>query len=245
MGTAQNDLNRNIPDPSWRSLYIAGGISGVLIGILLVLAIVLLSITPQAPSSGGVATLRYIASNRLLYIVGQVIGFAPVFLEIVVFLALLMALKGFNKSATAIGSVLAIISQAIVLASVNFGGLVSLSDNYMAAATDAQRAVFANAAEWAIAYNNSVSASGIDAIMTSCAIGVLILSLVMLKGVFHKAIAILGITTGILGIISAFGIFISPLPVTPQLGIGYTLYAFFLTIWFVAVGFKLYKLGKD
>ena len=245
MDTTESTRERNIPDQSWKSLYKAGGISGVLVGILLIIAIVLISITPQAPTSGGIATLEYIASNRLVYIVGQVVGIAPVFLEIVVFLALLMALKGFNKSAAAIGSVLAIVSQAVVLASVNFGGLVNLSDNYMVAVTDAQRAVFANAAEWAIAFNNSVSASGIDVIMTSGAIGVLILSFLMLKGVFQKGIAVLGIIAGVLGIISAFGVFISPLPVTPQLGIGYTLYAFILTIWLVAVGIKLYKLGRD
>jgi hypothetical protein len=168
------------PDPSWRGLYKTGGVLGVLIGVLLIIALVLLSTTPQAPSSGGAATLQYIASHRLFYIVVQVIGVAPVFLEIVVFLALYLALKHLNKSSAAIGSVLALVSQALVLASLNFGGLVSLSDQYMATTTDAQRAVFANTAEWAIAFNNSVSATGIDAIMTSCAIGVFILSLVML-----------------------------------------------------------------
>ena len=65
--------------------------------------------------------------------------------------------------------------------------------------------------------------------MTTCAIGVFILSLVMLKGVFHKGVALFGILTSVLGIVSAFGIFLSPLPVTPQLGIGYTLYAFLFT----------------
>jgi hypothetical protein len=124
-----------------------------------------------------------------------------------------------------------------------FGGLVYLSDNYMAATTDAQRAALATAAEWAIAVNNAVSAAGIDPILTSCAIGVLVISFVMLKGIFHKSVAYFGIITGALGIISALGIIVRPIAVPPPLGIAYTVYSFFLVIWFVAVGLKLYRLG--
>ena len=109
-----------------------------------------------------------------------------------------------------------------------FGGLVYLSDNYMAATTDAQRIAFATAAEWAIAVNNAVSAAGIDPLLTACAIGVLVISLVMLKGIFPKGVAYFGIVTGALGIISAFGIIVRPIAVPPPLGIGYTVYCFFL-----------------
>ena len=233
------------PDASWRSLYKVGGVSGVLTGVLLIISMVLIFTTPQAPSSGGSATLQYIASNKLVYIVEQVLGLAPVFLEIIALLALYMVIKNLNKSYAVIGSVLAICSQAIVLAYTTFGGLVYLSDNYMAATTDAQRITFATAAEWAIAVNNGVSAAGIDPIMTASAIGVLVISLVMLKGIFHKGIAYWGIGTGILGIISAFGIIIRSISVPPPLGIGYLLYAFLLTAWFVAVGIKLYRLGSS
>jgi hypothetical protein len=69
------------------------------------------------------------------------------------------------------------------------------------------------------------------------------LVLVMLKGIFPKGVAYFGIVTGALGIISAFGIIVRPIAVPPPLGIGYTVYTFFLTIWFVAVGLKLYRLG--
>jgi hypothetical protein len=154
-----------------------------------------------------------------------------------------MAIKNLNKSYAAIGSLLAIVSQALVLAYMTFGSLVYLSDNYLAATTDAQRTAFAIAAEWAIAVNNAVSAAGIDPILTACAIGVLVISFVMLKGVVPKGVAYFGIVTGPLGIMSAFGIIVRPIAVPPPLGIGYTVYAFFLTIWFVAGGFKLYRLG--
>ena len=232
-------------DPSWRGLYKAGGVSGVLIGALLIISMVLVFITPQAPGSGGAETLQYIASNKLVYIVEQVLGLAPIFLEIIALLALYMVIKQLNKSYAAIGSVLAIVSQAIALSYITFGGLVYLSNNYIAATTDAQRGTFATAAEWAMAVNNGVSATGIDPILTASAIGILIISLVMLRGIFHKGIAYLGILTGVMGIISAFGIIIRPLAVPPPLGIGYILYSFFLTAWFVVVGIKLYRLGSS
>jgi hypothetical protein len=244
MITSETDQDRNKPDPSWRDLYKVGGISGVLMGVLVIISMVLVFTTPQTPSSGGVATLQYIASHRSVYIVEQVLGLAPVFLEIVTLAALFMAIRNLNKSYAAVGTLLAMVSQALALSYVTFGSLVYLSDHYMAATADAQRATFAAAAEWAMAVNNAVSAAGIDPIMTACAIGVLIISSVMLKGVFHKGVAYWGIVTGALGIISAFGIIIKPIAVPPPLGLGYILYSFFLTIWFVAVGVRLYRLSR-
>lgn len=244
MFTTQTERYPNNRDPSWRSLYKAGGVCGILTGVLLIISMVLLFTTPQAPNSGGAAILQYIASNKLVYIIEQVLGIAPLFLEIIALMAIYIVIRNLNKSYAAIGSVLAIISQSIVLAYITFGGLVYLSDNYMTATTDAQRTAFATAAEWPVAVNNAVSAAGIDPIMTACAIGILVISLVMLKGIFHKGIAYLGLLTGIVGIISALGIIIRPLSVPPPLGMGYLLYSFFLTTWFVAVGIKLYRLGK-
>jgi hypothetical protein len=155
----------------------------------------------------------------------------------VVFLALYVALKQLNKSYAALGAIVAIASEVIALAynssppSLN-GGLVYLSDHYMAATTAAQRATFANAAEGLIAVSNAVNAAGI-----LTAIGILILSLVMLKGVFPKGIAYLGIVTGALGIVSE--------ALRPILGPGYIVYGLLLPTWFLAVGWRLYKLGSS
>ncbi len=105
------------------------------------------------------------------------------------------------------------------------GGLVYLSDYYVAATTAAQRAAFATAAEGLIAVSNAVNAAGI-----LTAIGMLILSLVMLKGVFHKGFAYLGIVS------EAFRDILGP---------GYYVYGLLLPIWFLAVGWKLYRLGSS
>ena len=227
------------PDPSWRGLYRAGGVSAVLFVVLTIVSIVLAFITPQPQSSGGslmlpggVATLQYIALNRSVFILDQILFVGPVVLTIVVFLALYVALKHLSKSFAAIGAVVGIVG--VVLSLVPFsivGGLVYLSDQYVAATTVVQRAVFATAADSLIAQNNIVSVGGI-----LFAVGVLVISLAMLKGVFHKGIAYLGIVTGVVGIICE--------SLRPILGPGYSIYLILL-IWLILVGWKLYRLGSS
>jgi hypothetical protein len=196
---------------------------------------VLIFTTPQPPISGGAATLEYIAANKVIYITELVLFLAPSVVAMIVFLALYMALKHLNKSLAAIGALIAIASQIIGLAynsspqSLN-GALVLLSDQYMAASTAVQRAAYATAAESLIAMANAVNASGI-----LFSTGILIISIVMLKGVFHKGIAYLGIVTGVIAILSeAFRPFIS---------FGYIVFFILEVIWFIAVGWKLFRLG--
>ena len=88
------------------------------------------------------------------------------------------------------------------------------------------------AAEVFLAENNSTGAVGI---LTP--VGILILSLVMLKGFFPKGVAYLGIVTGALGIVSE--------ALRPILGPGYFVYGLLLPTWFLAVGWTLYRLGSS
>lgn len=225
------------PDPSWRELYRAGGISAALFVVLIIVPLVLINTMPQPPIAGGAATLQYIASYKPVYII-ELVSFVGLSLPaMVVFLALYGALKHLNKSYAALGALIGIASEIIALAyssspqSLN-SGLVYLSDQYMAATTVAQRAAFANAAEALIAVSNAVNAAGI-----LTAAGILILSLVMLKGVFPRGIAYLGIVTGAVGIVSEV--------LRNMLGAGYYVYGLLLPIWFLAVGWKLYRLAAS
>src|SRR5437763_1997469 len=225
------------PDPSWRGLYRVGGVSAALYVVLIIIPLVLLNTTPLPPLSGGAAMLQYIASHKPVYII-ELVSFVGLSLPaMVVFLALSVALKHLNKSYAALGALVGIASEVIALAynsspqSLN-PGLIYLSDHYVAATTVAQRAAEATAAEGLIAVSNAVNAAGI-----LTALGMLILSLVMLKGVFQKGVAYLGIVTGALGIVSeAFRDILGP---------GYYVYGLLLPIWFLAVGWKLYRLGSS
>ncbi len=224
------------PDFSWRGLYRVGGVCALLAGVLYIIALVLDFILPPAPAAGGAAMLQYVASNRSLYILGQTLWLAPSVLLMVVFLALPIALKHLNKCYAAIGALIGIASWALTLAWPTTGGgghaLVYLSDQFIAATNAAQRAVFATAAEGFIAQNTIPTIIGILE-----PIGILILSLLMLKGVFHKSVAYFGIVTGVLGIVSE--------ALRPILGVGYAIYGVLLIVWFLVIGWNLYRLGSS
>lgn len=223
------------PDPSWKRLYWAGGISALLASLVYLIAIVVEFTMPEAPTSGGVATLEYIAAHRSVYILQQILWLAPSILLIVVFLAFYPALKDLDKSFAAIGSVLGIASWAVTLAYPATGGgapaLVYLSDQFGAASTDAQRAAFAAAAETFIAQNYVATLMGVLE-----ALGVLIVALVMIKGIFRRGVAYLGIATGAIGIVSE--------ALKPILGIGYIVYGLLILVWLIAIGWELFRLAK-
>ncbi|HEU5383579.1 MAG TPA: hypothetical protein VFV38_49895 [Ktedonobacteraceae bacterium] len=224
-----------VPDPSWRSLYRAGGISAILFTVSVLVAIVLIMIMPPPLNADGVTTLHYIASHKAVYVIEQVLWLAPGVFGAVTFVALFSALKHLNKSYVALGTLAGFVSWVLGLAIPTTGGgapvLVVLSDQYLAASTVAQHTALATAAEVFIAQNNTPSASGLLA-----PVGILILSLVMLKGVFPRRVAYLGIVTGALGIVSE--------ALRPMIGPGYIVYGLLLPIWFLVIGWKLSRLAR-
>ena len=224
------------PNPSWRGLYQVGGVSAGLFVVLLVAAIALAIATEQPPTSGGAATLEYIAAHRAVYVIHQQLWLVPGFFAMVTYLALYVALKHVNKSYAALGAVVGGVAWALTLAmpttSTGAPALVYLSDQYATTIDPAQRATFVAAAENLIALNLTPTAVGV---LTT--VGTLITSVVMLQGVFHKGIAYLGIVTGALGIVSEV--------LRPVLAGGYGVYGMLLLIWMGAIGWKLHRLADE
>lgn len=110
-------------------------------------------------------------------------------------------------------------------------GLVYLSDQY-ATAGAARQAGLEASAEALIAQNSAFNPI-YEALM---GLGILFLSLAMLKGVFPRYVAYLGITTCVAAFIG--------LSLYPIVGLGYFFWWAFLIVWLLAVGWKLYKLGR-
>jgi hypothetical protein len=153
----------------------------------------------------------------------------------VILLALSVALKQVDKGYAAIAGLIGVSSWALTLALPVSGGgspvLVYLSDQYASATTAEQRTAFATVAEGFIAENNTPNVVGV---LTT--VGILLISLIMLKGVFPRWIAYLGIATGAIGIVSE--------TFRPLLGAAYSVYGVLLFAWFLTVGWKLYALGR-
>lgn len=187
------------PDPSWSLLYRIGGVSAWIVVGMTVAAIVLYAATPAPPTAGGMATLNYIAEHRTLYIVQQQLWLVPGVFAVLTYLALYPALKHLDRSLSALGAVVGGSAWALTLAipttSTAAPALVYLSDQFKATADPVRRASVVADAETLIAQNRTPAVVNI-----LLAVGLLVVSVVMLKGVFPTAVAYLGIAAGVLGI---------------------------------------------
>jgi hypothetical protein len=224
------DTNR--PDPSWRGLYRAGGVAAmlyVLLGIVVP--------TVQVVSAGydfhltAPALLAYIGAHRTWWIVLQTLVLGTGLLAVVVFASLFAATWRLDPSKAAVGAVVAVASQILFVAYYPvLLGLVYLSDRY-AVAPDAQRVSLVAAAEALIAQNNAINPLYEPVLAAS----VSLLSLVMLKGIFPRPTAYVGL--------AVFPAALVGLALEPLVGVGYFWWWIVLVVWFTLVGWRLYELG--
>jgi hypothetical protein len=187
------------------------------------------------PVSGGEATLRFIADHKASYIAQQLLWLVPSLFGLIVFVALLIALLPASPSLAVLGFAVGGASWTALLAvpvtSEGTLSLVYLSDQYAAAADPAARSAFIAAAEAFVAENNTVSLAGV---LTP--LGVLLISLPMVRGAFPHWAGWLGIVTGVLGLVSEALRF-----ATPAL---YAVYGPLLWVWFAVVGISLLRLPR-
>jgi hypothetical protein len=234
--TTQKMMNDVVDSDKW--MYKVGGASGILvfIGYFILIALYVTG----TPPSGSEERLIFFAGHAAQW--WSIIGLSVLtnFLRLLVFFSLFFALKGINRSAALIAVAfegLFVVIECATSYGTMFPALMNLSSQYAAATSDAQRAVYVTAA-------TSIDAalgSGFLAVYVILvpAISTLVISFVMLKGVFNKATAYLGLVTGILAIVSVVGpYFVSALsnivPIMSALSM----------VWFLLVGYKLYRLGQ-
>ncbi len=222
-------------DPSWAGLYRLGAFSALLYVVLVLVPIVLVFAAPVPPTDGGLL-LTYIAAHQGVYLTELACFVGLSVPALVVFAAVTAALKDVNKSSALLGGLFGIVSETIALALGSspqslHGGLVVLSNSYTDAATEAQRASLASAADALIATTNAVSWAGI---LTAAAI--LILSAGMRGSDFGRVVAGVGMLAGAVGIVAE--------TFRPVIGPGYLLYGLLLPAWFALVGWKLLQLRR-
>jgi len=223
-------------DPSWKGLYRWGGISALLAGVISFICIALAFRIGALPS-GGEAVLKYLSGQTTLaYTIYGLIILADI-LGILFLLALYLALKGVNKNAmlaaTGFEGLGLVLDLGVTV--ISWIGLITLSQNYAAATSDAQRAAYVAVADYALAV---IAVSGPVFSLVTSSIGALIASLVMLRGVFNRATAYLGIAASIVGLVYGISVF------GPALTILFIIAILLSGIWYLLVGYRLYRLGK-
>jgi hypothetical protein len=228
-------------DPAWKGLYRLGGIS-LIVGPLILIPELFLLFTGPPQTSGTSARLTFLASNKLGFITFIGIFILRDTLFIIGILALYFALKGVNRTYMLIANVLMLIgtvSEIGVGATFNYVQ-IALGDSYAAATTDAQKAAYVASADLAIGVVSSVvSLQGIFFVAA-----IIIISLVMLKGIFHKILAYVGIVLGIVSFVGGIAGGFGPPPFSIIGILALTSFSILGFIWLPIVGYKLYKLGR-
>lgn len=218
--------------PAWGPLYRVGGLAGLLVVLSGVVALILYSLNAP-PVSGSEATLRFIADHKASYIAQQLLWLLPSLFGLIVFVALLIALFPTSPNLAVLGFAVGGASWTALLAvpvtSEGTLSLVYLSDQYTAATDPTARSAFVAAAEAFVAENNTVSIAGV---LTP--LGILLISLPMVRGALPHWAGWLGIATGALGLVSEALRF-----ATPAL---YAVYGPLMWAWFVVVGVSLLRL---
>jgi hypothetical protein len=238
MSGQEQKMLANAVDSNWKWLYRVGGICALLLGTGYIIMIGLYA-PIGVPPKGAEALLTYLAGSTRTW--WGILGLSVLtdFLFIPFALALYLALKGINRGAMLVATSCVVLFVVLDLAVTwtNYASLITLSRDYTGATNDAQKAAIVAAAR----YPSAVLESTLFAVYVIVvpAVGILITGLVMLKGVFSKTTAYLGLGSGILSIVSVVGpLFVGFFSQSIIIASGLT------TLWVFLAGYRLYRLGQ-
>jgi hypothetical protein len=162
---------------------------------------------------------------------------------VVVFLALYAALRQANPSWMAIALAFAFLGSGIFLATNHPFAMYSLSHQYAAATTDAQRATLLAAGQALLAHTNQRAVGGFNLGLFLVSVAGLLASSVMLQSyAFSKSTAYIGLLANVLSLADYLRQALTTSAIAALLVILPN--ALFLVIWYGSVGRRLYRLGS-
>jgi len=229
-------------DFAWKSLFRVGGAGALIVAVLLSIEIVVFTAYPLPSTVVGYFTL--FQSNRLIGLLDLYLLEIPAYaLFVPMFLALYAALRRTNESYMALAAILAIIGTAVFLATNNPFSMLSLSDQYAAATTDAERSMLLAAGQAMLASTSQRAVGGFNMGFLLVSVAGLIVSAVMLRGnIFSKATAHVGILANALSLADYFR-----LAFVPAAGLLILFLAIasglLLVVWYILIARRLLQLG--
>lgn len=240
-------------DADWKGLCRAGGVAALLAGVLFrrnIAAEVGLFVQSRSPAGAG-EWFAFLQDNRLLGLVYlNIVDVVNYVLLALTFLAVYAVLRRTNKSVMAIALALGFLGIAVYLATNTALSMLSLSNQYAVATTEAQRAYLLGAGEAMLALNRFASAGapgsgGYLSLLLVASAG-LITSIVMLRSsAFNRATAYVGLVAAALDLAYCTAYVLLP-------GVNHELLAVFfipaaglmLMVWHVLIGWRLLRLAK-
>ncbi len=225
----------------WQGLYKLGGAAALIIAVLLLGEIVVYASIPQPAT-----VIDHFALFRDNWLVGlltlDLLGMIAYLLFIPTILALYVALRPTSESVMLVATVLFFVGIADFFATNTAFSVLSLSNQYAAATTDAERAMLLAAGQTMFTLFNE-NAFLVSYVLVSAA-WTMIAGVMLRSQLFGRLTASAGILAGGAGIAAVILEHISTLRAIFVLAIAlYFAALVFLFIWVVLAGRRLYRLG--
>ena len=226
--------NAETADSAWKPLYKVGGIAALIMAVLIPIQSFIFIAYP--PPGTVIDYFTLFQNNKILGLLDlDLLLIVDNVLLILIYLALYTALRRANESFMAIALTFGLVGAVLHFASreATFT-LLSLSDQYAAATTDAQRAMFLAAGQAMLTIYNGTA---FDMSYVLSGVVLLIISVVMLRGnIFSKGTAYVGILMGVLMLVpptvGTIGLLLSLISLVPTL------------IWMILIARRLFQLGQ-
>ena len=220
-------------DSPWNWLYKVGGIAALIIVVLIPIQSFIFIAYP--PPSAAIDFFTLFHNNKILGLLDlDLLLTVNNVLLILIYLALYRALRRANESFTAIALTIGLVGIVLYLVSreATFS-MLSLSEQYAAATTEAQRSMFLAAGQTMLTIYNGTA---FDLSYVLGGVVILIISAVMLRSnIFGKATAYVGTLMGILMLVpptvGTMGILLSLISLVPTF------------IWLILIARRLFKLS--
>jgi hypothetical protein len=216
-------------DDRWRSLYKIGAVAALISVVIIPLSIIAFFVWPLWPDN----ILAVIQDDWLSGLMGLDFGYliSNVF-AIPFFLVLYVTLKEVDEGWALIALTLGLLGLVCLVPARPIPEIFALSDQYAAAATEAERAIYLAAGEAMLTHFHGIAYHA-HYVLGSASL--LISSFLMLRShTFGKATAYVGIVTNIV----VFGLYV------PQVGVWISMLSVLgYLIWYILIARKLIQLG--
>ena len=221
-------------DVAWKSLYKIGGAAALITAVLMPIQVLVFIIWPP-PLEGTVSDwFALFQSNRLIGLIDlDLLLVADQVLLVPILLALYVALRRISASIMLIATALGFVGIILFIVANPAVEMLSLSDRYAAATTDAQRASILAAGQAMLAgWQGTAFHAGY--LLASVA-GVAIPLVMLRTTIFGKAIAYLGLLANAVGL----GLYL------PVIGLFLALFSVvFLECWYILLARRLFQFGQ-
>jgi hypothetical protein len=233
-------------EAAWRPLYRVGG-AAALIAAGLEMAAALIGIISSSSSGPPPSTVidffTLLQRNRFLGLVDLgLFDIAALALLVPMFLAVCIALRRASVSFMAIAMTLSLVGIAVYLATETAFSMLSLSSQYAAATTDAQRSLFEAAGQAMLAEQVGAGTGTYMAFVLIGVAGLIIATVMLRSNIFGKVTASVGILANAITLAYYIGLpFVS---MRPSLLI-YSASGLIYLIWIILVGLRLFQLAQS